>query len=246
MSLCTDKEYFKLMVSDIKQNPNSLWLEGFCQRAMWMSSYSIKNVANILIQFPNATYVAGRQQYEDIGAELYNDAVPIRIFAPAWSKPGQNASNFVAVNVYDISQTSAIRKFTNHSKTPEAHLKKLVKLAKLIGINVVSANLTTGPWKILDGNTLYIKNGIPILVASQLIAQQLAFIAIYQNHPKFKSVATPISILISYLVEIGAGFTAPNLSQSHKLALCEGAGLLVYISKARAIAKEMIHELRKL
>ena len=239
MQMCTPNDYFRYMEADIIKNRNSSWLEAFCQRAMMLRGYSVKNVSRILLQFPEAVHVAGKQQYEDSGIHVLPFATPIRIYAPV-AKGKQKAAKWSAVDVYDISQTTAAgSKRRMRFLPPAAHLKKMCLLAKASNLHIVSANLTSGPWKILERDTLYVKEGIPLPIASQLIAQELAKIAIEKEHPEFLGISTSIAAVTSYALEIGMGFQIPNLGAEYKIPLATSGRLLSYVELAVRVAKRI-------
>jgi len=241
----TDKEYFRYMEADIFQNPESSWLEVFCQRAMMIRGYSVRNVARILAQFPQATYVAGRQQYEESGIYVLNGATAIRIYAPL-AKGEQKTRTYSAVDVYDISQTSARHRRTPRQPSPAEHLKKVCLLAKAAGLSVVSADLVSGAWKVLEGNVLYIKDGIPTQIAAQLVAQELLRLAIEQEHPELAWLATQISVVASYALEASYGYEVPPLAHTYKMTLCTNGRLLTYVDIAVRTAKRMARQLKKM
>ena len=68
-----------------------------------LSEYSIKNQQLILQQCPQASLLAGRKEWQELGFTIAPDAKPITIWAPV-ENSGKKAISWVQVLVYDVSQ----------------------------------------------------------------------------------------------------------------------------------------------
>jgi hypothetical protein len=87
------------------------WVEYLRFQARFRS-YSPHNTLLILSQFPEASWVAGRRVWEELGRQVKKSAEPIRILAPVFRyAPGEDQDRerrlvgFRMVAVYDVSQT---------------------------------------------------------------------------------------------------------------------------------------------
>lgn len=85
------------------------------------SRYSLSNSLLIFLACPNATFIAGKKKWEELGRSVIEGVKPIMIFAPTFRKYTKEALNentgevetierqwltgFRSVNVYDVSQT---------------------------------------------------------------------------------------------------------------------------------------------
>ena len=237
-----DTGYFAAMSKDIAENQASVWLEKFCQRAMLMQSYSVKNVARILAQNPQATHVAGEQQYKEQGIFVLMGATPIRIYAPNMAKNGQRAAGFSAVDVYDISQTTAAA-IPPKTVDVDTELRKACALCNRMGIQVFYADMSAS-WKVLEGRKLFIKSGIPKEIVFQLILQELGHIAFLQEGVP-EQMAFPLSVVASYCGSYGAGLKVPYLASDHKRKmLCNG--LRSNLEAAVKMAKRLLRGMGKI
>lgn len=235
--------YFDAMEATIRQDATNPWIEAFCQRAMMMRAYSVRNVALILSQFPEATYVAGRSQFKEEGIAVLPGATPIYITAPRANHAEAQAGGFSWATVYDVSQTSA-RPSRHRKKGAAEYLQRVVRLTKQAGINVVSANLTNGAWKVLEGTTLYLKKGVAPELAFQLICHELAYWALVKEGAAAR-LAFSLAAIVSYSVGVGLGLPMPNLSPQHKLVACEGAKLLSNMDRSIKVAKRLLSAVKK-
>lgn len=208
------KDFFRAMEAGMI---NTVWLEGFLQRAILMRQYSLQNVARILTQLPNATYVAGRQQYEELGAFVRNGATPIRICAP---EGRSQKVRFVEVEVFDISQTTAHRKQTSPE---DKHPAKMAKLAHKMGFSTRTCSMESS-WKIVEKQVIFIKEGLPPAITAQLICQEMAYWQIWKEYPSLRNITKSLSIAVSYCVESALGGYIPNLAKEVKEDLRKGDG----------------------
>lgn len=243
MNIGTAKEFFTNMEQTVYATARNNVIEEFLLRAMNIGGYSTKNVARILTQFPQATYVAGRSSYQERGVIVYDGATPIIVYAPQ-SQKGCKTKGFSYVEVFDVSQTSAHSERSS-KLTADELLGKAVALAKKSGVRVVVADLQAAGSKVLEGNTLFIKKGFPNAIMAQLLLQELAYWTLLAERSVPNSAtAFAISVATSYAVTTAYGIQVPLLSQKYKLNLCAG-GLVNNIDMALKLAKRLRAGIRK-
>mgnify|MGYP007069951418 CR=1 FL=1 len=238
------EEYFRVMEEHFRNNPDSPWLEVFCRRAMQMRGYSTRNVALILTQFSKATYVAGKSQYEQMGADVRPNAFPIAISVPLASSAETKTTKFTWAMVYDIKHTTMEYLPYEQKITPKECLQKAVHLAKQAGMSVAVANIASGAWKELHGTNLYLRKGVSTEIMCQLIFHELAYVALVKEGTNERQ-AYSLAAIVSYSVGVGLGLEMPPLSQPHKIVACEGAGLLPNMDKSLKVAKRIAKALNK-
>ena len=236
--------YFQVMENTVRTDPKSPWLELFCQRAMGMGNFSTRNVALILTQLPNATFVAGRSQFKERGVYVAPGATPIYITAPKADKAQLKTGSFSWAVVYDISQTTAPSPRRKQFESTDC-LKRAARLARQAGIKIMTADLADGAWKVLDGTNLYIRNGASKEMMCQLIFHELAYWALVKDGAP-QNRAYSLAAIASYSVGVGLGLTMPLLSHPHKLVACEGLGLLSNVDSSLKVAKRLLKALKNL
>ena len=242
MNIGTAKEFFTTMEQTIYATAYSNVVEDFLHRAMTIGGYSTKNVARILSQFPQATYVAGQATFQERGIEVYDGATPITVYAPQ-SQKGCKTKDFSYVHVFDVSQTTARYERSTKLNADEL-LGKAVALANKAGVKVVVADLQTGS-KVLEGNTLFIKKGFPNAIIAQLLFQELAHWTILKEQSATNpTTAFAISVAASYAITEAYGVQVPLLAQKYKLDLCAG-GLVNNIDLALKLAKRIRSGIRR-
>ena len=237
--------YFSAIENDVRTNVSSSWLEVFCQRAMTgMFSYSVKNVATALYQFPQATEIAGEKTYQENRASVLDGAFPIRILSPSQASDGQSTKKFTWVTVYDVSQTTANPK-KRYVVDEKTQLKKMYRWAKQAGFVVEYTTVSLPTPKVVQGDHIYLQVGISDAIASELICQELAKAAFVAKEKIEPTLVTALAAIASYCVSVNCGLPVPNLSQANKLTACIGDGLLANTEKSVKMARRICRALRK-
>lgn len=101
--------------SILKITQSEQWIEYLKYFAISCTRYSIQNSLLLFSQFPTATYVAGKKQWQKRGRLVNDDAKPIILIAPEFeeyqlqlngkNKVGKRVVGFKEIEVFDISQT---------------------------------------------------------------------------------------------------------------------------------------------
>ena len=101
--------------SILKITQSEQWIEYLKYFALCCNRYSIQNSLLLFSQFPTATYVAGKKQWQKRGRIVKDEVKPIILIAPEFeeyqlqlngkNKTGKRVVGFKEIEVFDISQT---------------------------------------------------------------------------------------------------------------------------------------------
>ncbi len=133
--------------------------------------YSPFNEYLIHLQFPRATRVASRKTWESVGRKVKPAERPIHIFAPvAMQQP------FIAVPVYDISQTCGRRlpSLDLALRGPTDVANGLERAAARLGIRVARFNGPQGSQGHSGGGVIFLRRRLPGLERAATIVHELA------------------------------------------------------------------------
>ena len=142
--------------------------------------YSIFNQFLIRMQKPEATWVTGLRKWEAMGRRLKVTQDPIFVFAP--SRHADGAVRFLAVPVYDVTQTKG-RKVRTIDVTLEgesSRWKTLEKSATKLGIEVRYTRLPVGIRGRSFGGRVEILPGLPGQERAAVLAHELAHEVLHQ------------------------------------------------------------------
>jgi hypothetical protein len=133
--------------------------------------YSPFNEYLIHLQLPRATRVAGRKTWESLGRDVKSRERPIHIFAPvAMRQP------FIAVPVYDISQTCGRRlpSLDLALRGPTDAANGLERAVTKLGIRIERFDGRPGSQGHSAGGVLYLRRRLPGLERAATIVHELA------------------------------------------------------------------------
>lgn len=157
-----DIDYKKIIEDGVKSVVSSKKWKDYLSFHTKFWKYSFHNTMLIYIQSPNATFVAGKKAWEQMGRKVKETEVDkyIKILAPSFVKRSfveagkivkyDQLNDFTSVKVYDVSQTEgdALPSICSEIRSPEEEEKRALMfytyLKEVIKIPVIEDEVKNG------------------------------------------------------------------------------------------------------
>ena len=245
--------YIEMVETSCKKTSS---LEGFLHKAHSFYPYSIRNVALILSQNPNAMECHGADEWKARGA--YIKAVPhaIQIYAPTPPRKGANGElQFNITSLIDISDTNA-QKTPQMVFSPQQVLELFNTIAlrkkwELVYTDAFKPTYKKATYLDWQNRKIFIKQGENPTIQAWMVIKEYALIKQQEDIQKGKR--SPLSLELSNAMALTSAFEVldylgcyPPLLPSRAKAIILDDKSVKFVNKLKDIHKSAIDIIREI